>query len=91
LHTFVSVTTVLIASLPFLAGLVETYTDRSTMSETADEHSRMKSIFENAYKLWGEDKKSNADIIIELARESLRENADWLLLHFQIPEKMPLG
>ncbi|MEM0133674.1 MAG: hypothetical protein QXU18_00385 [Thermoplasmatales archaeon] len=32
----------------------------------------------------------NINIITELARESLRENADWILLHTQVSEKKPL-
>ena len=90
IHVPIPVTTVLIISLPFLAGLIEIYIGRSTMSETAEEYSRMSGIFENANNLWGKDYEKNINIITELAKESLRENADWLLLHAQVSEKMPL-
>ena len=51
----------------------------------------MGKIFEKAKKLWNNaDSISNIELITELAKESLRENADWLLLHAKIPEEMPL-
>ena len=81
----------LIIILPFIAGMIETYIQRSTISETIDEYIRMGKIFEKAKKLWNNaDSISNIELITELAKESLRENADWLLLHAKIPEEMPL-
>jgi len=85
------ISTMLIISLPFFAGLAETYAVRSAMRETAEEHSRMKKLYENAISLWktGDD-DYDTDLINELAGEALRENADWLLLHAQLPEEMPI-
>lgn len=83
--------TSLIISFPFLAGLIETYVSRSTMKETSEEYSRMAKIYDNANNLWKENQdEHNIQIVLELAKEALRENGDWLLLHYQIPEEMPL-
>ena len=90
-HSVLLILTDLIIILPFIAGMIETYIQRSTMSETIDEYVRMEKIFEKAKKLWNNDDNiSNIELITELAKESLRENADWLLLHAKIPEEMPL-
>jgi uncharacterized membrane protein HdeD (DUF308 family) len=91
LYDAISSTIILIITLPTLAGLIETYISRSTLQETGEEYSRMKSMYESAIKLWKEnDDVYNIQIIMELSKEALRENADWLLLHHQIPEKIPL-
>jgi len=93
LHDFntLSISTMLIVLLPFVAGLIETYAQRSAMRETAEEHSRMKNIYENAVNLWKVgDEDYDTDLIKELAMEALRENADWLLLHAQLPDEIPL-
>jgi hypothetical protein len=90
-HSILIILTDLIIILPFIAGMIETYIQRSTMSETIDEYIRMEKIFGKAKKLWNDfDMVSNIELITELAKESLRENADWLLLHAKIPEEMPL-
>ncbi len=90
LYDAIPSTTILIIALPALAGLIETYISRSTMQETGEEYSRMENMYENAIKLWKENDDYNTQIITELSKEALRENADWLLLHYQIPEKIPL-
>ena len=61
------------------------------MQETAEEYLRMEKMFEMACNLWKEnDNDHNLKIVIELEKEALRENADWLLLHLHVPENIPL-
>lgn len=91
LYNVLSITIALIITLPFFAGLIETYITRSAIKETAYEYSRMKKLFENAINLLKVvDNDQHILIISELGKEALRENADWLLMHDRIPDKIPL-
>ncbi|MEM4114803.1 MAG: hypothetical protein QXP59_02190, partial [Saccharolobus sp.] len=90
LKVFISLTVLLLISFPSLAALVEIYIDRSIIEDSAEEYFRMKEIFKRANDLWEKSNEDKVSIIVELAKEALRENADWLLLHIHTSEKMPI-
>lgn len=80
----------MILLLPLFGGLLETYAHRMALSEHVGEYSRMRTIFERAEEKWRDNNiKNNQEIISELGKEALRENADWLLLHRKLPDGMP--
>ena len=79
--------------MPVFAGLFGTYIQRMALSEHQSEYIRMKGIYNKAIDKWKTTKEEETQIrqkiILDLAKEALRENADWLLLHRKIPDKMP--
>ena len=92
IYNILLVSTVLITFFPFLAGLIEVYISRSTVEITGEEYKRMEKILEKANCEWNKAKKDSTkvEIIKEVAKEILRENGDWLLLHHHVSDKIPL-
>ena len=64
----------------------------SALAEVAEEeYERMEKILERAMKIWDENNdKIKIEIIKELAKEELRENGDWMLLHHHVSDEIPL-
>jgi hypothetical protein len=86
----------LIIIFPVISGAFETYIKRNAFSYNLKEFSRMKDIFERALDRLKELEGSNDEnikkqsVIRELMKESVRENADWMLLHIGLQEDIPL-
>ncbi len=68
--------------LVFFAGAVDEYLKRFLYLETKEEYDRIKGIFEKAMKRWNNASlNEKSKILIELAKEAMRENGDWFLLN----------
>jgi len=80
-----------------VSGAFETYINRNAFTYNSKQYTIMKDIFERA-----EDKlrelgisneeniKEKQSIIRELMKEAIRENADWMLMHTGLEERIPL-
>ncbi|MEM3702232.1 MAG: hypothetical protein QXH93_05885, partial [Conexivisphaerales archaeon] len=90
LKLIISLSVFSLISFPSIAGLIEVYIDRSRMEDTAEEYFRMKEIFERANDAWEKSNANKCSIILELAKEALRENADWHLLQIHTSEDIPI-
>jgi len=87
----------LIAIFPAVSGAFETYIRRNAFTYNSKQYTIMKDIFERA-----EDKlrelgisneeniKEKQSVIRELMKEAVRENADWMLMHIELEERIPL-
>ena len=87
----------LIAIFPLVSGAFETYISRNAFTYNSKQYTIMKDIFERA-----EDKlrelgisneenvKEKQSVIRELMKEAVRENADWMLMHIELEERIPL-
>ena len=69
--------TITYAILVFFAGAVDEYLKRLLYSETGEKYDRMKRIFEKAMNKWNDaDLNEKSKIVIELAKDAMRENGD---------------
>jgi hypothetical protein len=87
----------LIIIFPVVSGAFETYISRNAFTYNSKQYTIMKDIFERA-----EDKlrelgisneeniKEKQSVIRELMKEAIRENADWMLMHTGLEERIPL-
>jgi len=87
----------LIAIFPLVSGAFETYISRNAFTYNSKQYTIMKDIFERA-----EDKlrelgisneeniKEKQSVIRELMKEAVRENADWMLMHIELEERIPI-
>jgi hypothetical protein len=76
------------------AGLLDSYTEKKALSEHAKQYSRMSMIFDYAWKQLSQfikngDHQRAWNLIAELGKEALVENADWLTLHRARPLELP--
>jgi hypothetical protein len=76
------------------AALIHHYCDRMAYTEHAKQYGRMEKIF--AYSsmgiksaLHGHDADRAHTILVELGKEALAENGDWVLLHRERPLELP--
>jgi len=87
----------LIIIFPVVSGAFETYISRNAFTYNSKQYTIMKDIFERA-----EDKlrelgisneeniKEKQSVVRELMKEAIRENADWMLMHTGLEERIPL-
>lgn len=85
---------ILVFALAGLGGVIHTYTDKRALSQHVKQYERMATVFDLA-----EDRLNRAlkadnlelaqDILIELGKESLAENGDWVLTHRERPVEVP--
>ena len=88
----------LITVLPLISGAFEAYISRNAFTYNSKQYSIMKDIFESATERLKELDSSNAQnieeekksVIRELLKEAARENADWMLMHTELREDIPL-
>jgi hypothetical protein len=70
------------------------YADKRALEAQARRYARMRGIFQSALRLlerWKQDAKRSREILHELGREALEENADWVMLHRDRPLEAPRG
>ncbi len=88
--------TVSIGLAPLVAALLGGYIERNALVGHIKQYERMGELFHHANdwlcKLMTEGKRREADdFIIELGKEALSENGDWMLLHRERPLEVPKG
>lgn len=81
---------------PVGAGLWEGFVDKMAFADQAKQYHRMHGVFARASKRLTTYLERNSyleanDIIRELGREALAENADWVVLHRSRPVELPKG
>ncbi len=81
---------------PIVAALLGGYIERNALVGHIRQYERMGTLFGHAkdwlQKLLTEGKRHEAiEFIIELGKESLSENGDWMLLHRERPLEVPKG
>jgi len=77
-----------------LAGVLHTYIDKRALSEHTKQYERMGTLFTLAaqrMKKRLEEKRTDEArrILLELGKESLAENGDWLMTHRNRPVDVP--
>jgi hypothetical protein len=87
----------LIIIFPVVSGAFETYISRNAFTYNSKQYAIMKDIFERAEDKLGELGISNEEnikekqsVVRELMKEAIRENADWMLMHTGLEERIPL-
>lgn len=96
-----SVIVMLIIIFPFFTGLVGTYLARHSTRELLKEYKAMAELFEDAIRKWDKinreqhgikeyNQREVSKLVIEVGKEALRENSDWLILHSNISEDIPM-
>jgi len=87
----------LMTIFPAVSGAFETYIRRNAFTYNSKQYAIMKDIFERAEnKLCElgisneENIKEKQSVIRELMKEAVRENADWMLMHIELEERIPL-
>jgi len=87
----------LIIIFPVVSGAFETYISRNAFTYNSKQYTIMKDIFGRAEDKLGELGISNEEnikekqsVIRELMKEAIRENADWMLMHTGLEERIPL-
>ncbi|MFO0917888.1 MAG: hypothetical protein U0872_06175 [Planctomycetaceae bacterium] len=86
--------TVLASLLPIFAGTLLVFAKTRAWSEQVRQYKNMLSLFETAedqlqQMIADGNLCAGRDLLIELGREALGENADWLILHRSRPIKTP--
>ncbi|MDP4219891.1 MAG: hypothetical protein Q8896_05590 [Bacteroidota bacterium] len=87
---------VAIGLAPLVAALLGGYIERNALVGHIKQYERMGELFQHARnwlsKLLTEGKRHEAiDCILELGKEALSENGDWMLLHRERPLEVPKG
>jgi len=82
------------ALMAVVAGLVHTYAEKKAFAQHVKQYKRMEHLFARAERRLRDyiaQKKEHqaADLLLELGRESLEENADWVLTHRERPVDVP--
>lgn len=85
---------ILVFVLAGIGGVLHTYVDKRAMSQHAKQYDRMGMLFGLAARRFQEalDRGSEDDarqILLELGKESLAENGDWVLTHRERPVDVP--
>jgi hypothetical protein len=85
---------ILVFVLAGVAGVLHTYIDKRALSQHAKQYERMANLFALAEKrvqecLRGESPLEARQIVLELGKESLAENGDWVLTHRERPVDVP--
>jgi hypothetical protein len=80
--------------LPGIAGLIGEYSERLALSARARQYDRMRTLFGRAYALLPETvDESTAPlagaVYLELGREAMKENAEWVAIYRQRPIQPP--
>lgn len=87
---------VAIGLAPLVAALLGGYIERNALVGHIKQYERMGELFRHAkewlQKLMTEGKRHEAtEFIVELGKEALSENGDWMLLHRERPLEVPKG
>lgn len=90
------VLTMVIGLAPVVAALLGGYIERNALVGHIKQYERMGELFAHAkdwlQKLLTEGKRHEAsEFIIEIGKEALSENGDWMLLHRERPLAVPKG
>jgi hypothetical protein len=86
---------VLFMSIPLVsAALLHNYTEKRAFSEHAKQYNRMAQLFATAQQRLQEmirkgDYQGAQSLIVDLGKEALAENGDWVLLHRERPLEVP--
>lgn len=88
--------TVAVGLAPIIAALLGGYIERNALVGHIKQYERMADLFHHAAawlsKIMTEGKRHEArEFILELGREALSENGDWMLLHRERPLEVPKG
>jgi hypothetical protein len=86
--------TLVIGVAQVIGALLHGYSEKRLLSEQSRQYTRMGMLFSNAknyYEKQVADKQHDAaqSLIMELGREALVENGDWVLLHRERPMEVP--
>ncbi|HLK55678.1 MAG TPA: hypothetical protein VKU00_03890 [Chthonomonadaceae bacterium] len=78
------------------AALIEAYTQKKALSQHAKQYRRMSAIFAKAdqhiKQMIAEGKQERVHhLLVELGREALTENGDWIVTHRERPVDLPHG
>ena len=84
------------AMAPVSAALIASHSDRLGLQEHVNQYSRMAQLFARAGEALDiatehNDMNISKRILLELGKDCLNENAEWLLLHRQRPLSVPQG
>lgn len=87
---------VAIGLAPLVAALLGGYIERNALVGHIKQYERMGELFSHAkqwlQKMMTEGKRHEAtEFIVELGKEALTENGDWMLLHRERPLEVPKG
>ncbi|MDA8083100.1 MAG: hypothetical protein M0024_05535 [Nitrospiraceae bacterium] len=99
LHEFKFVHSVLIVSIGSLlamAAAVQGYIEKRAFAEQEKQYARMRDMFAHASRHFSEAIQSKdfdkaREIVLDLGKEALAENGDWVLLHRAKPINVPKG
>ena len=85
---------VAVALAPILGGLLIGYVEKRAHADHAKQYERMSILFNNASVHLKELIDANnleraSRLIVELGREALAENGDWVLIHRDRPIEVP--
>jgi hypothetical protein len=88
--------TVAIGLAPIIAALLGGYIERNALLGHIKQYERMGNLFSHAHfwlgKLMTDGKRHEVlEFIVELGKEALSENGDWMLLHRERPLEVPKG
>ena len=88
--------TIAIGLAPIIAALLGGYIERNALLSHIKQYERMGELFHHASewlgKLMIEGKRHEViEFLVELGKESISENGDWMLLHRERPLEVPKG
>ena len=89
--------TLLVLAIALLAGggaALQGYADKRALEAQARRYARMRGIFQSALRMLerpGQDAARSREVLRELGKEALVENADWVMLHRDRPLEAPRG
>jgi len=88
--------TVSVGLAPIIAALLGGFIERNALLGHIKQYERMGELFRHAHlwleKLMTEGKRHEVmEFIVELGKEALSENGDWMLLHRERPLEVPKG
>ncbi|QGA53908.1 hypothetical protein GFS03_04620 [Sulfolobus sp. E5-1-F] len=75
--------------LTFFIGALENYFERFKIEQIGEEYKDMAEVFNKAMNRWdNRDPDKNSEIVVELAKEAMRENANWFLIRLYTSDEM---
>jgi hypothetical protein len=79
-----------------IAASMHTYADKKALAQHAKQYKRMRSVFAHAERRLCKDIDEGElhraeQIILELGKEALAENGDWVMTHRERPVDVPHG
>jgi hypothetical protein len=78
--------------LPGVAAVLVGYAEQLAFKAQARQYDRMRQLFERALELLPEPPgEVDGDVLSELGKEALSENAEWVAIYRQRPIRAPQG